>query len=1306
MEAKLWKILRNVIFALLGTGLALMALIYFLSLGRHDKLTDLLKEVVEESTGAILEVDDVQLLYLSNFPYLTLELRGVSLNSPVFPQEGRKLLDLDLLAVELRPLSMLKEIPNVRSVVLSGGKMLLFRDRDGNMNLISGKAKKEKPLSTRPAHHHLLSIDLIRLNDFGFQYLDSMRGKNLSVTFTDTRVHLESQGESSRAEINGTWNFDGLTFKLDKGGYLENKEVLVDLGIDILPDKNRLVFLPSALDIEGNPFMVKGLLQLDNPAYLELELNTKNIFYPDLLPLLTPALQTSLDKFDLDGDLNGNFLLAGHLIPGVPAPVAFHAVTSGSTFKMGEFTIDSLNFFSSFDSHCDTLSGPAPIDCLEFFDVRGHLPGQLPFTADLLLKNLKDPYAVVDTEMDFPLAQLDALLPESMQLDRGNLSARIHHEGLLSNFDAENPKPDSVGLTGHIAISNGRLRNATGALRLSGINSQVQLDDKDLIVDQFRVRVNGDPFSLNGRIEHFLTAMLSPERKVNAHVRVNTPSLDMDHFLGTGEKDAPRVSRRAKRANWDGMASVVDNILARGEASLDVYAGELIYGRFTAAQVSFKSDLSEQCGDQPGRCLELKDLSARIYDIIPLHADMMIRRPHDPQLDLNANLSVLAPDLNKMLPKDHMRFVRGKANVELTYEGAMNDFLDTEGFALLADVDGKVSMDSVEFELQEGAYRLDSMYVNIGFNERDLYIRRLSGRVNTVPLEAGGNVSGLIPFVFLPERPLEASLSLHSPYLNFQALPFLPGREKTVDETAQPVEKTGLTEVLDSLIQYLNVGLRVSADSLRYRDFRAQRVAFLTRFLSDCSEYDLGTEGCLTVDSFSTTLMDAIPLEMDIKVFELEDPVFLVNASVDMPLQDLNNLFPSNQLAFNQGNFKLDFNYRGQPHNHFERDSMILAADLQGRARLENASFDYVSKGYFVDSANATLNFDRNDLRIDTFHLKLNNNAVNIAGRIDDIVPFFISPNRSLNASLAFYSPSFSIDEFSAPRKREGLEEDSSFRPNTVKTLLDSTLNRMTAEIAVEVDRVNYRKFVSDNVWGRVNMSSGEVELENLDMEVAGGTLALKGKISGLEQDEPDLDISTTLRNVNVQEVFRAFDNFGQTGITSENLNGLLTAQVDFKARANNNYDLLPQTFQGRAEIMLNEGALISLPMFRDMNSILFRGRDMEDIRFARLENTFLLDGRHILIDHFNIYSSAFIFGLEGLLCFHDQEHTNLMITVPLSNLFHKHLSMDDLRKERDDDSLGLSVYLRMRKRGDKLKLFPTLRPNAFLREMEELKEE
>ena len=90
----------------------------------------------------------------------------------------------------------------------------------------------------------------------------------------------------------------------------------------------------------------------------------------------------------------------------------------------------------------------------------------------------------------------------------------------------------------------------------------------------------------------------------------------------------------------------------------------------------------------------------------------------------------------------------------------------------------------------------------------------------------------------MPERPLEASLSLHSPYLDFQALPFLP-RQNKVEEAGQPEEKTGLTEVIDSLIQYLNIGLQVSADSLRYRNFRAQRVAFLTRFLSDCSEYDL-----------------------------------------------------------------------------------------------------------------------------------------------------------------------------------------------------------------------------------------------------------------------------------------------------------------------------------------------------------------------------------------------------------------------------------------------------------------------------------
>ncbi len=121
---------------------------------------------------------------------------------------------------------------------------------------------------------------------------------------------------------------------------------------------------------------------------------------------------------------------------------------------------------------------------------------------------------------------------------------------------------------------------------------------------------------------------------------------------------------------------------------------------------------------------------------------------------------------------------------------------------------------------------------------------------------------------------------------------------------------------------------------------------------------------------------------------------------------------------------------------------------------------------------------------------------------------------------------------------------------------------------------------------------------------------------------------------------------------------------------------------------------------------MIFKNRNLDDIQFAELKDSFELKGDEIYIHKMEIESSALTAFVEGIYSFGD--NTNISIQVPLSNL-----------KKRGDDyevknrgarrKAGASVYLRGKSDGNGgvkigLDLFKKLRGDNFEEEFKNYK--
>src|SRR5205085_8348222 len=92
---------------------------------------------------------------------------------------------------------------------------------------------------------------------------------------------------------------------------------------------------------------------------------------------------------------------------------------------------------------------------------------------------------------------------------------------------------------------------------------------------------------------------------------------------------------------------------------------------------------------------------------------------------------------------------------------------------------------------------------------------------------------------------------------------------------------------------------------------------------------------------------------------------------------------------------------------------------------------------------------------------------------------------------------------------------------------LDKMLKDCSVELQLNADRLKYKKFDATNVAANLKLTDRLIALRNVLVKHAGGSLSLSGALR--EEDvNNSITLNTDMKNVNIQEVFTSFNNFGQ----------------------------------------------------------------------------------------------------------------------------------------------------------------------------------
>ncbi|PSL43445.1 AsmA-like protein [Chitinophaga niastensis] len=419
--------------------------------------------------------------------------------------------------------------------------------------------------------------------------------------------------------------------------------------------------------------------------------------------------------------------------------------------------------------------------------------------------------------------------------------------------------------------------------------------------------------------------------------------------------------------------------------------------------------------------------------------------------------------------------------------------------------------------------------------------------------------------------------------------------------------------------------------------------------------------------------LGGIPLKADaIRVVNLKQPLLHGHFRSQFALTNLNNASQTGPILFKDGNANADLYYTGPV---LKDDN--TASSLQGNVQVQKGAFTYIPRNLSFHNANATLRFTGQDLVLDDIHIQTDKSSLQMDGIVKNLLNFYFTTPDKIELNWTIRSPLVDLNEFksflTSRQKAKLSPSQQKAKMTRVSRQLDVVLENSNVKMQVQLDKVIYQHFIAQGVKAALALTKTDILLNQITLQHAGGSMQLAGSVHQ-QGNNNTFQLNTTINNVQINQLFYAFDNFGLSSLKSENLRGNVSAKASIKGNILDNGTLAKNALFGTVSFNIKKGELLNFGPLADIGNIAFRRRRLDSITFENLSNTLQVEGNKIIIPQMRIASSAINIDVNGVYGINTS--TNINLDVPLRNPA-KDSAITDKEERRKRSNKGIVLHLR-----------------------------
>lgn len=402
-------------------------------------------------------------------------------------------------------------------------------------------------------------------------------------------------------------------------------------------------------------------------------------------------------------------------------------------------------------------------------------------------------------------------------------------------------------------------------------------------------------------------------------------------------------------------------------------------------------------------------------------------------------------------------------------------------------------------------------------------------------------------------------------------------------------------------------------------------------------------------------------IEGNIEITDFSDPYLQMNmnGSVDMAL--LIGFIQPEMVKEVSGEINAGFYFKGKPgkKNTYKASGSINFVHL---------NVLWKNHPQNLNDINGDMTFNGNDIEINNLIGKTGNSSFQIDGIISNFYSFIILPDQQVNMKVRLISDELDLDEL----LRKGNDVSAA---DTGK--IYGSIDRINAEVNLEVHHLRYKKFESSEIKGVVSLQNKVISSSGLSFNSMEGNSIIKGFVNASRSDSILISAEASIKGIDITKLFDQMGNFGQQVIEDKNLKGKASAEIQFVSTWS--ADLVCNTNKvfTNADLVIENGELINFEPTQALSKYI-KGVDFRNIKFSTLKNNVQIRNRTIYFSTMEIKSTAMDITTSGSHTF--DNIVDYKIRLLLSQVLGKKVKEQNTEFGTiEDDGLGRTgIFLRM----------------------------
>ncbi len=521
---------------IIGTALApfvVFGLLILVLFWKHDSIVqDFISTASEDFTGH-LEVKGSHISPFANFPYISIDLEGVSLYETKLDSLP-PLLEIQDVYLGFDVFTLISGNMEIKSLKLSNGFIKLIQHTNGSFNISNALASRTEITDAGEDLHlnlkkiTLVDINLLKLNEANNVLAETFIHEAKS-KFKTTHNHVMVSVESHfilNLIVDGDTTF------------VRNKHINIDTQLDYTVDTQVLAIEESELLLEKSLFILEGNIDFDDDMNLDLTFTGNKPNFDLFLAFAPEELAPTLERYDNGGKIFFNASVKGKSINGhSPLVVAnFGCEEAFFNNKTTNKKLDDLYFKGHFTNGDKRHLSTSEFSLMDF----SAKPEAGTFSGNLLVKNFESPEIDMQLVSEFDLEFLsDFFNITDLEDLKGEVALTMNFHDII---DLQNPEKSIERLNEsyftELEVKNLSFKLPGYHLPISQIDIKASMDGHEAVIDKFYLRAGDSDITIKANISDLPAIIHHTSTPVSANLFIKSTVLDVQQLITANASDS------------------------------------------------------------------------------------------------------------------------------------------------------------------------------------------------------------------------------------------------------------------------------------------------------------------------------------------------------------------------------------------------------------------------------------------------------------------------------------------------------------------------------------------------------------------------------------------------------------------------------------------------------------------------------------------------------------------------------------------------------------------------------------------------